>query len=249
MARRPPILAAYREVAAWNASGATRSTSAAVPWSADSAVVTLAGAESNQTLPLPTATGLTFNPLALNSAASSCATRAAWARAGASGSQTVSMAPPTTTQMSGIAAWVFDGSDGIGTVGEQHTATHTVSLTPKDERSAWLIAVFDFSAAVVTGNSIAPTVSTSRQKVAFNPNWSVYVGDINTLASVASTAFGLTAGGTAGTLSILAVEVLGTTVKRSPRGSVAAHHAATWCRRRASGILVPGLWLPTPVGA
>jgi hypothetical protein len=187
--------------------------------------VFIGATEGPNTIGVPTATGLTFTSVALNTAASTCGTRAAVAKATAAGSQVVSATNVSSTNLWGFGIWVFAGAIQ-GATGEQHTTTHTVSVTPQGEHSAWCIGAFDFSATAVTGNSITPTVTTSRQKALVGTNYSIYVGEIADQGSKAATAYGLTAGGTAGAISIVAVEVKGLAVwSRAP---VPMLRAATW---------------------
>lgn len=218
MARNtPPSIVQYAETASWITGAASKVTSTSLTWQTGDVIVFAAICEGVATIAVPTATGLTFTSQKTNAAASSCASRLATAVAASSGSGAVTATNTSSVLHWGFACWVLRGSDGVGVSAEQHTTTHTVSALPTDTHSAWLVACGDFSAAVVTGNSITPTVTTSRQKAQDASHYSFYVGEIADQASAASTPYGLTAGGTTGAISILAMEVLGTTVVAAGR--------------------------------
>lgn len=202
----PPTRVSYTETV-WNTTATPKST-ASVSWLAGDVIVAMGGTEGGTTLTVPTATGLTFTSQVLNAAASTCGTRIATAIAGSSGSSAVTMT--NTSGNWGFAVWVWRGSDGVGSNGEQHTTTHTRSVVPTDTHSAWMFGVFDFSAAAAT-NTQTPTVTNIGEKAIENAAYTAYVGDIVDQASAASTAYGLSAGGTTGVLSIAVIEVLGTT--------------------------------------
>lgn len=213
MARNtPPALTSYTEVASWTGTGATRVTPAAVSWSAGSIIVVIAGGESNGTFGVPTATGLTFTSRALNTTASTCGTRAASAAAAAPGSSVITVTNSNTTEQSGFAVWVFDGSDGFDAAAEQHTSTKTVSLTHTDTHSATCWGIFDFGAGAVTSVTLSPTATHTRQEAVSAGRYSFYAGDLTDHAAAGAQAYGIT-GGSPGTgpFSIVAVAVLGTT--------------------------------------
>jgi hypothetical protein len=222
----PPTIISYTETAAWNTAASSKST-ASVSWNAGDQIGVVGVGEGAATLAVPTATGLTFTSRAVNSSNNSCCTRGAGATAATSGSGAISMGNSSATIRWGFAVWVLRGSDGFGSTGQQATTTHTVSVVPTDTHSAWIVACGDFSTAVVTGNSITPTVTTSRQKTQFTGAYSLYLGDIADQASAASTPYGLTAGGTTGAISIVAMEVLGTTVAAAgPQIAMAPYRGA-----------------------
>lgn len=200
-----PTLVSYTETA-WNTAATSKST-ASVSWDADDLLVVIGGTESGTTLGVPTATGLTFTSAVLNTAVSTCGTRGAYAIAGSSGSSAVTMTNSGSFNY-GFAVWVWRRAAGIGSNGEQHTTTHTVTVIPADTHSGWCFAAFDFSATAVS-NSLTPTVDTEREKAVENGAYTAFVGEIADRESGAATGFGLDAGGTAGTISIVVLEVRG----------------------------------------
>lgn len=209
MARNtPPNLISYTE-SVWNTSTNTKSVT--VPsFQAGDVLVALGGGETNRTLAVPTATGLTFASAVLNITASTCGTRIATATAAAGGTS-VSVTMTSSSAMTyGFAVWVWRGSDGVGHNGEQHTTTHTVSVTPLDTHSAWMWGAFDFSAAAAT-NTFLPTQTNIDEQAIENAAYTAYVADLVDQASGSATAFGISAGGTVGTISLAVIEILGTT--------------------------------------
>lgn len=203
----PPSLISYTEVA-FNVTTSPRS-SAVVSWNAGDFIVVGALSEGASAIGVPTATGLTFGSVVSNTAANTCASRISVATAATSSSSVIT-ATNTLADTWGFGIWVYRGSDGIGSVGEQHTTTHTKSVVPTDTHSAWVILAGDFSAAAAT-NNLTPTVTNIDERAIENAAYTAYVGDITDQASGASTAYGLNAGGTAGVISLAIIEILGTT--------------------------------------
>jgi hypothetical protein len=211
MARNtPPSLISYTETASWVTAAASKST-ASVSWLAGDILVMVAGVEGADTIGVPTATGLTFTSRALNTAASTCGSRAATAVAGAGGSSAITATNSSSVHHWGFGVWVFRGSDGFDAAAEQHTATKTVGLTHTDTHSATCWGVFDFAAAATTGITPSPTATDVRQSAQDSPAYTRYVADLTDQASSGSVSYGITGGSGTGPFSIAGVAVLGTT--------------------------------------
>lgn len=211
MARNtPPTRVSYTETV-WNTAGTTKNLT--IPsFNAGDVIVALGGCESVTTLGVPTATGLTFASQVFGpTVGSACNTRIATATAGAGGTSVVVTMTNSGSFNYGFAVIVYRGSDGVGSKGEQHTATHTLNVVPTDTHSAWFWGAFDFSAAAAT-NSLTPTPTNTDEKAVENGAYTAYVADIADQASGASTAYGISAGGTTGVISLAIIEILGTTV-------------------------------------
>jgi hypothetical protein len=207
MARNtPPTLVSYTETS-WSTIATSKST-ASISWQTGDVIVFIGGIENGSTIAVPTATGLTFSSVALNATANTCGTRIATATAASTSSGAVTATTSNFTW--GFAVWVWRGSDGVGSSGEQHTTTHTKSVVPTDTHSAWMWGAFDFSAAAAT-NTITPTPTNTDEKAVEGGAYTAYVADIIDQASGASTAYGISAGGTTGVISLAILEVLGTT--------------------------------------
>lgn len=222
MARNtPPTIISYTETAAWNTAATTKAT-ASVSWNSGDQILVIAGNEGSSNINLPTATGLTFTSILVNNGAtSSCSSRAAIATAGSTSSSAVTVTQTASVQY-GFGVWVLRGSDGLGSSGEQHTATKTKSVVPTDTHSAWLIGSFDFGAGSVSGVAVTPAASHTRQIAASAGHYTFVVGDIADQASGASTAYGTSGGASGGPFSLAIVEVLGTTTGGATLNQLAA---------------------------
>jgi len=202
-----PTIVSYTATASFVTAGASKSTSAAVTWQTGDILVFVAGCAQNGTIGVPTATGLTFTSAAVNTAASTCASRAAYAVAGANGSQTVSASNSNTTDQWGFGVWVLRGSDGFGQGAEQHTATRTKAITATDAHSFVCWGVFDFAAVATV--ALTPTPTNTRLSSRSVSNYTQYIADL-VPAATGSTSYGVGGAGT-GPFSIVIVEILGTT--------------------------------------
>lgn len=211
MARNtPPSLISYTETAAWNTVALTKST-ASVSWNTGDFIVVLGGNEGGRTLGTPTATGLTFTARVSNTAASTCGTMVATATAASSSSSAIAMTCSFNDSQYGFGVWVFRGSDGLGSTGEQHTSTKTKSVVPTDTHSAWVWGSFDFGAGAIAGVALTPAATDTRQLALSSTHFTFAVGDITDQASGASTAYGTSGGASAGPFSLGIIEILGTT--------------------------------------
>lgn len=208
-----PSISAYQE-STWHTAG-TSFTTANISWSAGDIIVVLEAVEGSTfgTPTLPTATGLTFNSIDLNTAANTCLSRSAYAIAGSSGGPVGVNFTITSSAQAGIGAWVISGATGIGDHKEQHTTGKTVSMTMQGSNSVSVWGLFDFNADLPSGATPTPT----NTREVSTGNFGVLVCD---LTPGTSTTYGMTGGGTTGPFSILAVEVasLVTAVVPDPRG-------------------------------
>lgn len=214
MARNtPPTLISYTEIA-YTTSTTTSIVSASVAWLTGDIIVVCALGEGSTALGTPTATGLTFTSQKSNSAASTCASQCATAVAASGSSSTVTITRAGTPH-AGAGIWVWRGSDGVGASVEQHTTTRSVNLTPTDTHSAYCWDVGDFNAGVTTSVVLIPTPTTTRVAQVDSGKYTIYSGNLNDQASSSVTAFGTSGGTVTGPSSIIAVEILGTTVTAS----------------------------------
>lgn len=201
-----PTLISYTE-STWTA-GATTKTLASISWQTGDVIVVIAGNEANDAWTLPTVAGLTFTTQKTNTAASTCSSLVSAAVAASSSSGTISMGDPTNPASHwGFAAWVWRGSQGIGNSAEQHTSTKTVALTPTAAHGAIVCGVFDFSATAITGISITPTPTNTRQRVADGASYALYVSDLADQSSAGATSYGISGGSGTGPFSIVALEI------------------------------------------
>jgi hypothetical protein len=205
-------ISSYAEVTSWQASsGGAKATASAVTWPDGALVVFVGGSEGTTAITLPTATGLTFSSVKSNTAASSCSTQLAVATAVGGNSQLVSSS--CAAGFWGFGVWVLTGHGGVGVSVEQHTTTHTASMSPV-AGSLGIWGAFDFSAAVAQG--LLPAPDNTREN-STSTQYTAYAADANNLAGGA-TGFGLAAGGTAGVISIVALEVLAASATALPPG-------------------------------
>jgi hypothetical protein len=114
--------------------------------------------------------------------------------------------------MGGAGIWVWRGSEGFGSVVEQHTATRTKALVPVDTHSAYCWTVADFNAGVTTSVTLTPTATTTQESAQQASHYTVYSGNLNDQASSGSTNFGTTGGTVTGPSTIVAQEILGRNV-------------------------------------
>lgn len=201
-----PTLVSYTETAAWNTAGASKAT-ASISWQTNDILVFVGASESNDTIGVPTATGLTFASVILNITASTCGTRVATATAASTSSSAV-----TATWTSGgsggthwgFGVWVWRSSTGVGNNIEQHTATKTKALTLSGVNSAVMIGVFDFNAD--TAGSGTPAVTNTRQAAQDAAHYTRLVFD-NIDFSTSGSSWGQTGGGATGPFSIVGIEI------------------------------------------
>lgn len=200
----PPTIADYNE-AAWHTTGTSKATGV-VTWSAGDLIVVLCGNESQGaagTPNVPTASGLTFSSIVAGGTGSLCGTRASAATAASGGSGAITVSQTGAGSEMGAAAWVISNHGGLGNNAEQHTATHTVALS-QSAGSLVLWAAFDFNAAAA--QALSPTPDNTRENSQGSGTYTAYAADLNNVSG-GSVGYGLSAGGTTGIISILAVEV------------------------------------------
>lgn len=204
-----PSLISYTEVA-YNGSGTSRA-SASISWQTADVIAVLSGSEGQTGGPpgVPTASGLTFNSQQVNSAASSCSSRASAAVAGSSGSGAVTVTLGDATQHWGFSVWVYRGSDGIGNSSEGHTSAKTIAQTNQAANSAVVWAGFDFGANPITNNDITPTPTNTNERAEDAGRYTVYVADLTDQTSAGSVSYGVSGTGTIGTFSKLVLEIKG----------------------------------------
>lgn len=207
MAAKAPTRVQYVESPSWNTSGSPR-TSAPITWQGGDIIVVIAACEGQNTLGTPTGTGLSFTVLQSNTAASSCATILAVATPSVGGSSAISTTLANGAQVSGMAVWVWRGSNGVGTSTEQHTTTKTKAMVPQGKHSAYCWAGFDFSAAAADA-VFSPAQTNIDERTDQGTTYTTYVADLIDQYSSGSTNFGISGGTTVGVISIVAVEILG----------------------------------------
>lgn len=200
-----PSLISYTEVAY---GGTGNAVSASITWQTGDVITVICVVEGTSTVAVPTATGLTFTSNQSNTAGSTCNGRVSTAVA-ASGSSGAVTTVITGGNQRGMGVWVDRGSDGVGASTEQHTSTKTKALVPTDTHSAFRWTVADFNADTATG-TLTPTATTTQESAQQAAHYTVYSGNLDDLASAASTNFGITGGPTTGPFTILVQEVLGT---------------------------------------
>lgn len=201
-----PTLVSYTETAAWNTAGASKST-ASIAWNTGDILVFLGASEGNDTIGVPTATGLTFTSVILNIVANTCGTRLAVATAGGTSSGAVSATWTTGGSAGthwGFGVWVWRSSVGVGNNIEQHTATKTKALTLTGLNSAVVVGVFDFNADAA--GSGTPAVSNTRQAAQDATHMTRLVFD-NIDYSTSGSSWGQTGGGATGPFSIVGIEI------------------------------------------
>lgn len=208
MARNtPPSLRSYTEVAYSTATNPI--VSASVSWLTGDVVIVISMCEAANAQGTAAATGLTFTSPVSNATAGTCASKLSTAVAASGSSGTVSV---STLGKTGMGIWVWSGSDGVGTSTEQHTTTRTKALVPTDTHSAYCWTVGDFNAGATTSVVLTPTPTTTQESAVQAGAYTVYSGNLDDQASSGSTNFGTSGGTVTGPSSIIAVEILGTTV-------------------------------------
>lgn len=201
-------IVSYTESGAWTSSG-TSKQAANVSWSAGDLIVTLAGLEdaSQGAPPVPSATGLVFNSIDSNAAASTANTRSAYAIAGSAGGPTNVGFTIGTAKQGGISVWVISGASDIGDHKEQHTSTKTVASTRVGtDPSIYVWCCVDFAGDGVGSGSPAPT--NTRENSAGASDY--LVCDLTNVSSNQS--YGETGGGASGPFSLLVVEIVASTL-------------------------------------
>jgi hypothetical protein len=182
-----------------------------VTWLTGDLIVVIAANESTgDAIGLATATGLTFASAINNTAGSTCGGRVMTATAASGGSSAITVALTSGARTGGAGVWVWRGSDGFGSVVEQHTTTRTVALVPVDTHSAYCWTVADFNAGVTTSVVLTPTPTTTQESAQQATHYTVYSGNLNDQASAGSTSFGTSGGTVTGPSTIVAQEILGT---------------------------------------
>lgn len=210
MAQTPPTLISYTEPAGeWTAGSGGTWTSPSISWQTGDVIIVIGGASSIVTFGTPTATGLTFTIRASNNpgSGSTCPSFVATAVAASSSSAAVSVTVTNGSTHSGIAIWVWRGSDGFGNTIEQHTATHSINMTPAggaDSAVCW--GVFDFAAGSL--GTITPTPTNTRERAVDGTSYTYYVADLIDQTGAGAVAYGLTGSG-GGPFSVIGIEVKG----------------------------------------
>lgn len=189
-------------------------TTGSVSWSSGDIVIVLGITANDATTlgtPTTTGTGLTFSALSgtPTSAANSCKGYGWQATASASSSGTISCTQ--SGDGAGIIAWVYSGSDGLGTpvVSTSLGTTTTQSLTRAQANSAVVDIWGDFNAVNDTTVTWTPTGQTehmasflSGQMTGFGASWPDQ-------GATGTTAYGFS-GFAGGDMTAITVEVKGT---------------------------------------
>lgn len=199
-----PTRVSYTEVASWTTTGSPKAT-ASISWQAGDILVFIGGSEAAaDTIGVPTATGLTFSSVILNTTAGTCSTRVATATAAGTSAATVNATNTNVAAHWGFGVWVWRSSTGVGNNIEQHTATKTKALTLTGVNSAVMVGVFDFNADVV--GSGTPAVTNTVENTRDTSHYTALVFD-NIDYSTSGSSWGQSGGGTTGPFSIVAIEI------------------------------------------
>jgi hypothetical protein len=204
----PPTIVSYADTV-WNTGASSKTLT--ISWLAGDVIVYAAGSDANDTLPIPTAAGLTFTSQRSNNAGSTSSAQLAIAIAPAAGTSVVLTGTDTSSSTNhwGFAVWVIRGAIGFGASAEQHTATQTVPLGPTGPHSSIVWIGFDFTGSAVAGVSATPTPTNIRRALSDPTLYTIYAQDLADQASASSVPYGTSGGGT-GPWSILAQELPGT---------------------------------------
>lgn len=207
-----PTLTAFQQ-STYTDTGTTPEATAALSWNANDLIIAIGITEGQTaTMNTPTATGLTFTPLATVAIASTCRVYAWWARASGSGSQAISCVTDGATQMRGLSAWAWGGSDGIGMVSQSTAAESAItrSLRRGGPNSAVVFGLGDFTANADTTVTASPSTNgTVRVASTITGRATMFTADWTDQGAAATTSYGLSGASGVTTNTMVAIEILG----------------------------------------
>lgn len=208
-----PTLSDYQESNfSDNTSGSE--TTASATWSSGDLIVVLGITADNgsATLATPTASGLTFSAVSGTPTNTTNRTKVyAWtATAGAGGSGTIA-AVKNDIITSGLAAFVFTGSDGIGgaAISAALGSTTTQSLTRTGENSHVVQIWGDWNAVNDTTVTWTPSGETQREAVFVSGQSTFFVASWGDQGASGTTSYGFS-GFAGGQMSAVTLEIVGT---------------------------------------
>jgi hypothetical protein len=219
MSVTPPELVQFG-MTTWNAY--TVRSAGNFSWLTGDIIVVIQMNENSQVIAKPSTTGagLDFSgtPVASFYDAGYACGAEVWAiTATADGSGTISGGSDNSNFI-GAAVWQWRNSDGIGThfvsvVGD--LPNKTMNAIPTGPDSAWCLGVGDYAAATPAGSALTPVCNSSNgypNGSEYTGRYTIYVGEVDDLASEISTAFGISAGtSSSGSFTKIGIEVRGHT--------------------------------------
>src|ERR1044071_4217792 len=153
----------------WTDTVASAEVSGTLTWNSGDMILVIGLTEdTNETINLPTATGLTFAALgSALAAASNCWAHVWQATAGSSGSGAVTAAAgQVQTAMRGIWCTAWGGGTGFVPTNSQGTTTDTLSITRTQANSAIAVGFADWNAVGATSPGWVPSGFTQVQALA-----------------------------------------------------------------------------------
>lgn len=199
----------------WTTQTAGDEVTPTVTWLANDRIMVLGATEDNALalLDTPTATGLTFLPVAgTPTATASHGKLYAWqATAGSDGSSAITATRGDAgTKARGIAAFVFRGSDGLGNtaIATGLGATTTQSLIRGSNNSAVIQVWVDWDAVNDTTVTWTPTGETQRVEQFVTGAATFFVCSWPDQGAAGTTSYGFTAGG-ATAMAAITLEIKG----------------------------------------
>lgn len=193
-----PTLADYDE-SDWTDLASSEVTGS-ISWQTGDLIVVAASAENGGIngagagLKLPTASGLTFATTTSTGYGSNGeAFAAVWtATAGSSGSGAVtSLSYGGGSNMAGIAAYVYRGSDGVGNAASGSTVGTVMSLTRGSDNSAVIFMMGDWTAGNDTAVDPSPAGGTQRVATWISGRATLFLFDWGDQGAAGSTSYGI----------------------------------------------------------
>lgn len=185
-------------------------TIASSSWVTGNTILVLGMTEDQGTsLGTPAATGLSFNALSgLPTTTGSSCKGYGWSAVAASDGTSTITATGSFRQV--IAAWRISGSDGLGTPVKLTDTAKVVSLTRGQANSCIACIIGDWSADTDVTVTSDPSGGTVRSAAQAGSYYTEFIVDWPDQGSTGSTNYGVAGASGTGTLTKIAVEILGT---------------------------------------
>lgn len=217
-----PTLADYNQ-STWTDTSATETTGS-VSWQTGDIIVVMGSGENGAitgegpALKRPTATGLTFATTTSTSYGDSTNTfNAVWtATAGSSGSGTVTSVHYGSGGASGIAVFVYRGSDGVGNASSGDTVGTVRSLTRGSANSAVVVVIGDWNAGNDTTVNSSPAGGTQRVATFVSGRATFFLFDWGDQGAAGTTSYGISNFAPTPVMRAAVVEIKGTAAVAAP---------------------------------